>query len=219
MNVPCPARTRAAPLCLLALCLPIAVHAEESKFAEWGVTPYLGGSLGHVTSRSDYVLPPGATVTQESSSATGGALFGGMKLGRYGGIELSYLKLGSIGVDATGAGGPVKGVRSLDFATVNFVGFLPLGERWELSGRAGLALNASYRTGETCYGSTRTGAGYTTRSYPCTRTSWMVGLGARYAVNERWGARLDWVYVDYQDSREGLNYRPHFLGVGVDYRF
>lgn len=219
MNAPRSACVAAAPLSLLALCLPFDALAEDADSSRWGVTPYLGGSLGRITSGSDYTLPPGATVTRESTSATGGTLFGGVKLGRYAGVEIAYLNLGSIGVDATGAGGTVNGVRSLDFATFNFVGFLPLGERWELSARAGLALNASYRTGETCYGSSRTGAGYTTRSYPCTRTSWMIGAGARFAVNEHWGARLDWLYVDYQDSREGLNYKPHFFGVGVDYRF
>ncbi len=219
MNAPRPTRVTAAPLSLLALCLPIDTLAEDSVTSRWGFTPYVGGSLGYVTSGSDYTLPPGATVTRASESATGGALFGGLKLGKYGGIELAYLRLGSIGVDATGTGGAINGVRSLDFAAFNLVGFLPLGERWELSARAGLALNASYRTGQTCYGSTRSGPGYTTRAYPCTRTSWMIGAGARYAVNEHWGARLDWVYIDYQDSREGLNYKPHFFGVGVDYRF
>jgi opacity protein-like surface antigen len=203
----------------LALCLPLGALAEDPSSAPWGTTPYVGGSLGRITSGSDYTLPPGATVTRESTSATGGALFAGLKLGKYAGVEIAYLNLGSIGVDATGTGGAVNGMRSLDFASFNVVGFLPLGSRWEVSGRLGLALNAGYRTGETCYGTSRTGAGYTTRAYPCTRTSWMVGLGARYAVTDQWGARLDWLYVDYQDSREGLNYKPHFFGVGVDYRF
>jgi opacity protein-like surface antigen len=206
---------------LFALFLPIDTLAQDAEDSRSRVTPYVGGSLGRITSGSDYTLPPGATVTRESTSATGGALFGGVKVGPHTGIEIAYLNLGSIGVDASGAGGGVNGVRSLDFTAFNIVGFAPLGDRWELSARAGFVPSASYRTGETCHsrGSSRSRAGSTSRSYPCTRTSWMIGAGARYAVNEHWGARLDWLHVNYQDSRDGLRYKPHFFGVGVDYRF
>jgi opacity protein-like surface antigen len=219
MNAPSPVRVAAAPLSLLALFLPIDTLAEEPESSRRRETLYVGGSLGRIASWSDYNLPPGTTVTRESSSGMGAALFAGLKFDKYSGIEIAYLNIGSIGVDTTGAGRTVNGVGSLDFGALSFVGFLPLGERWELSARVGAALDASYRTGETCRNGARTRAGSTGRSYPCTRNSWLIGGGARFAVTEHWGARMDWLYVNYQNSREGLNYKPHFFAVGVDYRF
>lgn len=189
----------------------------ESSLTSWRLEPYIGGSAGVATDHSDYALPSGATKVGESASAPGAALFAGLRFGPYFGVELSTLALGRLGVEASTPGGSSDTRRALDVTSVNLVGFIPLGTRWEITLRAGLALNASYRTGETCYGRSGRYSGY--RAYPCSETSTVLGLGVRYALDEDWGIRLDWLTVDYQDRREGPNYRPQFFGIGVDYRF
>jgi opacity protein-like surface antigen len=208
------ARNAAATLIAGIGLLSAAASANTDPFR---IEPYVGGNLGAAGDASSYDFGPGSTVTREIGTAFGGHAFAGVKFGRFIGIELSRLQLGDLGSEARTPGGPVDAVRAIGVTSLNLAGFLPLGERWELTGRLGLALDASYSTGQTCY--QRSGRFGYIRSYPCQSTSYVVGAGARYALNEDWGLRLDWLYVDFQDSREGPNYQPHYLGIGADYRF
>lgn len=197
---------------LACLAAPAFANAER-----WRLEPYVGGSVGVARDASNPGFDAGSTITREADATAGGQVFAGLKLGPWFGIELTRLQLGQVGREAQTPGGVVDTVRAIGVTALGVAGFLPLGERWELTGRAGFALDASYATGQTCYQRTSRYGYY--RGYPCQSTSYLLGAGARYAMNEDWGLRLDFVYLDFQDSREGPAYRPYFLGIGADYRF
>lgn len=207
-------RALAATLSCAGLWLATPAHANADH---WRIEPYLGGSLGTSRDASSYDFGSGSTVTRDVGAAFGGHVFAGVRFGPWLGIELSRLQLGGLGREAETTGGTVDAVRAIGVTSLNLAGFLPLGKGWELTGRAGLALDASYATGQTCF--QRSGRYGYYRSYPCQSTSYVLGAGVRYALNEDWGLRLDWLYVDFQDSRQGPNYQPHYLGIGADYRF
>ncbi len=209
-----PARAAAVVVFVTSLGVagPVSANADPMR-----IEPYLGGTLGAARDASSHDFGAGSTTTREIGTAFGGNAFVGVKFGRFFGIELSRLQLGDLGSEVQTPGGTVDTVRAIGVTSLNLAGFVPVGERWELTGRVGLALDASYSTGQTCY--QRSGRFGYTRSYPCQSTSYVLGAGARYALNEDWGLRLDWLYVDFQDSRQGPNYQPHYLGVGADYRF
>lgn len=209
---------RGARLAVAAAGLLACLSAPASATADrWRVEPYVGGSVGVARDSSSAAFDASSTVTREVNSSFGGQVFAGLKLGPWFGIELTRLQLGELGREAQTPGGPVDAVRAIGVTSLGLAGFLPLGERWELIGRAGIALDASYSTGQTCYERSSRYGYY--RSYPCQSTSYLLGAGARYAMNEDWGLRADFVYIDFQDSRQGPAYQPYFLGIGVDYRF
>jgi len=199
---------------IIAVGFPFEALASDDR---WRVQPYAGGTVGGAYDASSYDLGAGSTVVREVSSAFGGNAFAGVKFGPYVGFELSRLQLGALGVEAETVSGLVDTVRGIGVTSFNLAGFVPLGERWELTARLGIALDASYSTGQTCY--SRSGRSGFYRSYPCQSTSYLFGAGARYAIDDHWGLRLDYLYVDFQDSRQGPNYKPQYLGIGVDYRF
>lgn len=202
----------AAAGALAFLSAPAFANADR-----WRLEPYAGGSVGVTRDSSSAAFNAGSTVTREATSAFGGQVFAGLKLGPWFGIELTRLQLGELGREVQTPGGPVDTVRAIGVTALGVAGFLPLRERWELIGRAGIAMDASYATGQTCY--QRTGRTDYYSGYPCQSTSYLLGAGVRYAMNDDWGLRGDFLYLDFQDSRQGPAYRPYFLGIGVDYRF
>ena len=106
--------------------------------------------------------------------------------------ELSYVDLGDVSYQASNEqANPANESVTLDTSAAgpvfSLLGILPVGERWDLYGRAGLALMDS--EGE----ATATAGDVTDRISDSTNRSNMVlGAGVQYDVSDRFGLRLEW---------------------------
>ena len=199
--------------CITAGGLPSASASDDPIVPR----PYVGALVGSAFNLSDADPGPAGTVTREIGSTIGGYLSAGVKYGPGLGIEIGRLQFGELGRETLTNEGTVDTVRAIGVTAMSLTGFLPLGPRWELTGRAGLALDASYATGQTCY--QRTSNRSVRRATPCQKVSYLLGAGARYALTGHWGLRLEVLYLHFQDSREGPDYQPLLVGIGTDFRF
>jgi OOP family OmpA-OmpF porin len=106
--------------------------------------------------------------------------------------ELSYVDLGDVSYQASNEqANPANESVTLDTSAAgpvfSLLGILPVGERWDLYGRAGLALMDS--EGE----ATATAGDVTDRISDSTNRSNMVlGAGVQYDVSDRFGIQLEW---------------------------
>ncbi len=192
-----------------------AAHADQATASPLGIRPYVGGAVGLSHDRGNYA-EPGDTVLQADRQAFAGKVYAGVR-SKYLGVEVAYVRIGATGIAGRTAGGAPFDERSAhDAVPISIVGFLPLGERWELNARLGLVVNASYETGETCIRYSRSGA---SRRYRCSETPVALGAGVRYAVGQRWGLRLDVDYFELRDSVASPRSDLGTITLGVDYRF
>lgn len=205
---------RLLPALLLAPISLVALPTFAQNKPNLPVTFYLGGGPSVIFDRTDYRLAENSDA--DPASATYGAnAYLGLKVW-YFGLELGLSGSGKLGFNGTDSNGYVSQERSYTATTMNLVGFVPIGERWEIVPRLGLNLNSSYGTGETCRSRGRYGS---SRTYECTNTMLSAGVGVRYAFNEHWGARLDYTYWPVQDSRFEPRKQLHQVGINVEYRF
>ena len=106
--------------------------------------------------------------------------------------ELSYVDLGDVSYQASNEqANPANESVTLDTSAAgpvfSLLGILPVGERWDLYGRAGLALMDS--EGE----ASATAGDVTDRISDSTNRSNMVlGAGVQYDVSDRFGIQLEW---------------------------
>jgi OmpA-OmpF porin, OOP family len=106
--------------------------------------------------------------------------------------ELSYVDLGDVSYQASNEqANPANESVTLDTSAAgpvfSLLGILPVGERWDLYGRAGLALMDS--EGE----ASATAGDVTDRISDSTNRSNMVlGAGVQYDVSDRFGLSLEW---------------------------
>lgn len=106
--------------------------------------------------------------------------------------ELSYVDLGDVSYQASNEqANPANESVTLDTSAAgpvfSLLGILPVGERWDLYGRAGLALMDS--EGE----ATATAGDVTDRISDSTnRSNMILGAGVQYDVSDRFGLRLEW---------------------------
>lgn len=206
----------AAALSALILTVPVRLaHANGPSASPLDFRPYVGGAVGFTHDRGNYA-EPGDIVLQAERQATAGKIYAGVR-SKYFGVEIAYMRIGATGITGrTASGDPFDERSAHDAVPVSLIGFLPLGERWELNARLGVVVNATYETGGTCVQYSRTG---TTRQRRCSETPFAFGAGVRYAVGERWGLRLD---VDYFELRDSATRPRSDLGtvtLGIDYRF
>ncbi len=200
-------------LILSALVRP--AHADGASASPLGIRPYVGGALGLTHDRGDYA-EPGDTVLQADRQAFAGKIYAGIR-SKYVGVEVAYLRIGSTGITGrTANGDPFDGRSAHDAVPISLVGFLPLGEHWELNARVGFVVNATYETGGTCIRYSRSGA---SRRYRCSETPIALGAGVRYAVGQHWGLRLDVDYFELRDSASAPRSDLGTVTLGIDYRF
>jgi OOP family OmpA-OmpF porin len=106
--------------------------------------------------------------------------------------ELSYVDLGDVSYQASNEqANPANESVTLDTSAAgpvfSLLGILPVGERWDLYGRAGLALMDS--EGE----ATATAGDVTDRISDSTdRSNMVLGAGVQYDVSDRFGIQLEW---------------------------
>ena len=106
--------------------------------------------------------------------------------------ELSYVDLGDVSYEASNEqANPANESVTLDTSAAGpvftLLGILPVGERWDFYGRAGLALMDS--EGE----ASATSGDVTDRISDSTnRSNMILGAGVQYDVSDRFGLRLEW---------------------------
>jgi OOP family OmpA-OmpF porin len=180
----------AGAACGLALlgapALSQAQSADEKGF-------YIGGSM--VSMEADGTCPGGFSCDFKD---TGWKIFAGYRVNRHLAIEGTYGAWGEITVSA----GANRGTGEIDSMGIAAVGILPLGDRFELFAKAGMASSEQRFT--------VTGpaiAGTASRD----ETEFHFGLGATYRLTKNFGIRAEWERLD--DSEVNL------FSLGVQYRF
>jgi outer membrane immunogenic protein len=91
-------------------------------------------------------------------------------------------------------------------------------------GRVGYAFNniLLYGTGGLAFGTLKAESGGFSESH--TSAGWTAGVGAEYAINQNWSAKIEYLYVDLSEKNfllTGLpqGYQFSTVRVGVNYRF
>ena len=191
-----------------------AALAQTSAPPETGF--YIGVGAGIARDDGNYVFT-GASVRSQDLTNAGAKVYVGFRPIRYFGLEIGYAKLGSTNFEGTDANGASFSDRFTHEAVpLSLVGFLPLGERWELIGRLGFVINSTYNTEQSCVRRTRWGT-VAQQTCPSTPVAW--GLGIRYRIGEKWGVRVDYDNYALKDSASAPRAELNFLSIDADYRF
>ena len=180
----------------VALLLASALaQAQDSGF-------YLGGALGQ-SKLKDWCS--GATATAFFNSCndtdTSWKLLGGYRFNRYVGVEASYIDWGEVTASVTVSGTVAEVAAKQQSYGLAAVGTLPIGERFELFGKAGFLMTEQETRRITPNPST----------VDRDESELHYGLGARFLFTRNWVARAEWENTD--------KLKVEMLSIGVEYRF
>ncbi len=176
-----------------ALALGILVVASGSVLAQAG--PYLGGALGK--SKLKEWCTGGGTAACDGTD-TSWKLLGGYRFNRHVGVEASYIDWGE--VTATFNAGAQVAAKQHSYGLAA-VGTIPVAERFELFGKAGL-LKTEQETRRI------TPAPLTVNRDD---TEFHYGVGVKYAFTRNWAVRGEWEKTD--------KLKVELLSIGVEYHF
>ncbi|MCF2522218.1 outer membrane protein [Bradyrhizobium sp. G127] len=175
---------------------PYTVHQPLAN--SW-MGPYIGGNLGY-----------GWGDVSNNGARPSGVL-GGLQAGYN--YQSGQLVLG------------IEGDLQLNSADDTFAGW-KFSNPWfgTVRGRLGYAFNnvLLYGTGGLAFGTLKTEMGGFSESH--TSAGWTAGVGAEYAINQNWSAKIEYLYVDLSEKTflmTGLpnGYQFSTIRVGVNYRF
>lgn len=206
--------------CLLCSALLIGASSIPCALAQTDTPPetglYVGAGTGIARDDGNYTFT-GASVTSQDLTNPGAKIYVGYRLIRYFGVEIGYAKLGATSFEGTDTNGvPFSERFTHEAVPLSLVGFLPLGDRWELIGRLGSVINSTYNTEQSCVRRTSWGT-VVQQNCPSTPIAW--GLGVRYRVGQKWGVRVDYDSYALKDSASSPRAELNFFSVGADYRF
>lgn len=138
--------------------------------------------------------------TDFDESDVGFKWFGGVMATPNFGVELAYIFGGTLESSSS----LIRSVESNAF-TIEAIGQFPLGERFSLFGKAGIAFYNAYVN-------TRIGAYYSNSD-----EDFVYGAGGSLALNPKFDVRLEWQRLDFSTSA----YKGDFsmLSLGFAYRF
>ncbi len=192
---------------LAALCASCAFAGAASAADEgWYVVGFAGESSAQNVSQGqldqnvlDTFASVGLGVVDATSnlddSDTGFGLAGGYQVNPWFAAELAYVDLGDISYSASGQVTDGIGVFDADLGldqsasgpVFSLLGMLPIGERFAVFGRIGLALmSVDADLGVTIDGQSATDSASTDRS------NMVYGIGGEFSFNKRFGVRLGW---------------------------
>jgi OOP family OmpA-OmpF porin len=180
-----------------ALSVAFLVATSGGVLAQAG--PYVGGAFGQ-SKLKEWCTGETATLrfTGCDDSDTSWKLLAGYRFSRYVGVEASYIDWGEVTASLnTGARVAAK-QQSYGLAAV---GIIPLGERFELFGKAGFLVTEQETRRITPSPST----------FDRDETEFHYGLGAKYALTRNWALRGEWENTD--------KLKVQMLSVGLEYRF
>jgi OmpA-OmpF porin, OOP family len=164
---------------------------------------YLGGALGQAAFKEWCTTGgvPNASFNSCKDSDTAWKLLGGYRFNRYFAIEASYIEWGEVTASVNLPPAVVEVAASQHSYGLAAVGTLPVGERFELFGKAGLLQNEQETKRLSPNPST----------FKRDESAFHYGLGAKYAVTNNWAVRGEWEKTD--------KLKVELLSIGVEYRF
>ena len=172
----------------VALLLPLAgAQAQDSGF-------YLGAGIGQSKFTEWCDIP----LASCKDTDTSWKVLGGYRFNRYIAAEGTYVDWGE--VTASTASGAQAAADQYSYGLA-VVGTLPLGERFELFGKAGFLMTEQETRRITPNPSTLNRD----------ETEFHYGLGARFLFTKNWALRGEW------ENTEKL--KVEMLSIGVEYRF
>lgn len=179
----------------VALILASALaQAQDSGF-------YLGGALGQSKFKEWCTAGAGFTFNSCKDTDSAWKVLGGYRFNRYIAAEAMYVDWGEVTATLT-VGGTLFDVAATQSSYgLAAVGTLPLGERFELFGKAGFLMTQQETRRITPNPST------VNRD----ESELHYGLGARVLFNQNWALRGEWEKTD--------KLKVEMLSVGVEYRF
>ena len=163
---------------------------------------YLGGALGQ-SKFKDWCSGASSTTFFVSCNDTDTAwkLLGGYRFNRYVGVEGSYIDWGEVTATVSASGTVVDVTARQHSYGLAAVGTLPIGEHFELFGKAGF-LKTEQETRRINPNPSTFDRKFSELHY---------GLGAKYAFTRNWALRGEW------ENTEKL--KVEMLSIGVEYRF
>jgi len=171
-----------------ALLLPLAgAQAQDSGF-------YLGAGIGQSKFKEWCDIP----LASCKDTDTSWKLLGGYRFNRYIAAEGTYVDWGEVTASTASGAQAAADQHSYGLAVV---GTLPLGERFELFGKAGFLMTEQETRRITPNPSTLSRD----------ETEFHYGLGARFLFTKNWALRGEW------ENTEKL--KVEMLSIGVEYRF
>ena len=189
-----------------ALFVGILLSASTGALAQSpGAGIYLGGALGQATFKEWCTTggTPNASFNSCKDSDSAWKLLGGYRFNRYFAIEASYIEWGEVTANVNLGVPPtvIEVAASQHSYGLAAVGTLPLAERFELFGKAGLLQNEQETRRISPNPST----------FNRDETGFHYGVGAKYAFTRNWAVRGEW------EKTEKL--KVELLSIGVEYRF
>lgn len=176
-----------------ALCVGILVVASGVAFAQ-GAGVYLGGALAQ-SKFKEWCNP---VFSSCENTDTSWKLLGGYRFNRYVAAEASYIDWGEVTAGTDTGARVAANQHSYGLAAV---GTLPIGERFELFGKAGFLMTEQETRRITPNPST----------FNRDETELHYGLGVKYAFTRNWALRGEWENTD--------KLKVELLSIGVEYRF
>lgn len=160
---------------------------------------YLGGALGQ-SKFKEWCTGETATIrfTGCEDSDTSWKLLGGYRFNRYVGVEATYVDWGEVTASVNTGARVAAEQQSYGLAAV---GTIPLGERFELFGKAGF-LQTEQQTRRITPSPSTVDRDETELHY---------GLGVKYAFTRNWVVRGEWENTD--------KLKVEMFSIGVEYRF
>ena len=164
----------------LGAALSAPVHAQDSRYFYGGLSAGQANSQINEQDTSNSLrgfatTPLSMGTTREDTAYK---LFGGYQFNRYWGVEAGYFNLGKFSYSANMPTGQLNGRYEIEGVNVDLVAYMPLSQRWALSGRVG-AQYAETRGSFSGPGLLPAAAG--TRSQQDTNAK--VGLGLQYEIS------------------------------------
>jgi OmpA-OmpF porin, OOP family len=188
-----------------ALFFGILLSAPTAALAQGtGAGFYLGGAFGQATFKEWCSTggTPNASFNSCKDTDSAWKLLGGYRFNRQFAIEATYIDWGEVAANVNlGVPPAVEVAASQHSYGLAAVGTLPVGERFELFGKAGFLQNEQ---------ETRR-----VRPNPSTlqrdESGFHYGLGAKYALTNSWAVRGEWEKTEKLDVE--------MLSIGLEYRF
>jgi OOP family OmpA-OmpF porin len=187
----------------------LAVMALAALDAQAQSTPwYAGVAIGQAKTSSDLVSNREDTIynatdlrTSFDDTDTAFRAFGGYRFNEHFALEANYTDFGKQRTDTTFKVG-TNGIGSLSVDRqvqgfgLDLIGALPLADRFSVFARLGAFYSQTKADGEIAGDIYFTdGEGGTTRHRKFSETNFSFGLGAAYAFDAQWSARLEWQRV------------------------
>ncbi len=170
--------------------------AAQAAQAQESGRPYIGAGLGQFMYEED--VPPFGSFDE---SDTAWKIFGGYRFNDYFAVEGGYADLGEPEDTLSG----INVELDIDAFVVEAVGFVPLGQQFELFGKLGVASWDAKATAS---------AGGVSASADDDGTDLAWGVGGKFGVAPNFDIRAEWEAVDIDGADQA-----DFLSVGVQYNF